>query len=291
VALAQATNDGPASVRVQVQSGSPGWDVVHLGGDECASAEKEGLFEALDYNVIDASGVPDELKGKAWIAMNSASDVLAWRTDKYAGNAPKTWADFWNVEKFPGRRALSNSAQETLEVALLADGVKREDLYPMDIERAFASLRRIKPHVAVWWSSGAQSAQLIKDGEVDMIEIWGSRVANVIKDGAPVAFTYQDGVLTFGCLGIIKGSKNVEAAQKFIAGIVSPEIQARIPEMMGYYGPVNRKAFEFKHFPPEILEKSNTSPVNSAKQVRLNVEWWVENEEKVVEEFRSLLVD
>jgi putative spermidine/putrescine transport system substrate-binding protein len=289
--LRQASHDDLASLRVQVQSGSPGWDVMHLGADECAVAEKEGLFELLDYQQIDASGIPDDGKGNAWVATNSYSSILAWRTDKYGDNPPRNWADFWNVEKFPGRRAISSLPQEVIEIALLADGVKPDELYPLDLERAFASLRKIKPHVAVWWSSGAQSAQLIKDGEVDMIAMYGSRVSGVIKDGAPVAFTYQDGVLGYGCVGIVKGSKNAAAAQKLIAGIVSPELQARIPEMIGYYGPANQKAFEVKTFSPEVLEQSNTSPANVAKQINLKIDWWVDHGAEVREEYRNLLIE
>lgn len=287
--LREETNDGLAGVRVQVQSGAPAWDVVHLGADECAAGGKEGLFENLDYNVIDAKGFNELAHGDTWIATNTYSVVLAWRTDLYKDKQPKDWKDFWDVKNFPGRRSLAALPQEVMEIALMADGVDKSKLYPLDTKRAFASLEKIKGNVAVWWSSGAQSAQLIKDKEVDMIAIYGSRVANVIKDGAPVAITYQDGVLGYGCLAILKGSKNVEAAQKFIAGVVSPKIQARIPEMMPYYGPANSLAFEVKTFPADVLAKSNMSPENIKKQTSLNVNWWRDNENLVREDYSLLM--
>jgi putative spermidine/putrescine transport system substrate-binding protein len=289
VGLSEETHDGLAAVRVQVQSGAPTWDVVHLGADECAVGGKEGLFEALDYKVIDKKGFDALAYGDTWIATNSYSVVLAWRTDVYKDKKPQSWKDLWDVDAFPGRRALSSYPQEMMEIALLADGVDKDKLYPLDTKRALASLEKIKGSVAVWWSSGAQSAQLIKDKEVDIMAIWGSRVASVVKDGAPVEFTYQDAILGYGCLAILKGSKNVEAAQKFIAGVVSPEVQARIPEMMPYYGPTNSLAFEVKKFAPEVLAQSNMSPENIKKQTFLNANWWRDNNELVREDYSLLM--
>lgn len=289
VDLREETHDGLAAVRVQVQSGSPAWDIVHLGADECAVGGKEGLFEKLDYKVIDTKGFDKLAYGDNWIATNSYSVVLAWRTDVYKDKAPSSWKDLWDVKTFPGRRALSSYPQEMMEVALLADGVDKDKLYPLDTKRALSSLEKIKKNVAVWWSSGAQSAQLIKDKEVDMMAIWGSRVANVIKDGAPVEFTYQDAILGYGCLAILKGSKNADAAQKFIAGVVSPEVQARIPELMPYYGPTNSRAFEVKKFAPEVLAKSNMSPENIKKQTFLNANWWRDNDALVREDYSLLM--
>lgn len=290
VNLRQETQDGLAGVRVQVQSGNPGWDVVHLGADECAAGARQGLFEPLDYSVIDAEGVPDSAMGENWIGINSYSTVLAYRTDKYDDNPPRDWGDFWDVEKFPGRRALGATPQETMEIALLADGVQKDELYPLDVGRSIDALSRIQPDIAVWWTSGAQSAQLIADGEVDMIAIWGSRVTGVIENGAPVAFTYQDGILGYGCLAILEGSEHADAAQRFIAKVVSPEIQARIPEIMPYYGPTNEKAFEHTDVPQEVLDRSNTSPENAKKQVGLGVSWWAENAPSVQEEYKMMMV-
>lgn len=291
ITLRQESHDGMAGVRVQVQSGNPGWDIVHMGADQCAVGEKAGIFEPLDYDVIDAAGVPDAAKGNNWIGINSYSVVLAYNTEKYGDTPPQNWADFWNTEDFPGRRSLGVYPQEMMEIALLADGVAKEDLYPLDTDRAFDALARIQPSIDVWWTSGAQSAQLVADGEVDMLAIWGSRVTGVIDNGAPVAFTYEQGILGNGCLAVLKGSDNVEAAQAFIAGVVAPETQARIPEMMPYYGPTNQMAFEVGNFSEEVLAASNTAPDNAEKQVIIDVTWWADNAPMVQEDYKMMMVE
>jgi len=91
------------------------------------------------------------------------------------------------VKKFPGRRALRNHPIATLEAALMADGVAPDKLYPLDVDRAFRKLEEIKPNVTVWWTSGAQSAQLLTTAEVDMVMAWNGRITALTKEGAKVA--------------------------------------------------------------------------------------------------------
>jgi hypothetical protein len=93
-----------------------------------------------------------------------------------------------------------------LEAALLADGVPRDKLYPLDVDRAFKKLEEIKPNITVWWTSGGQSAQLLHDGEVDMTMIWNGRASAVMKDDPDVAFTFNDGILQNTQLCILKNA-------------------------------------------------------------------------------------
>lgn len=290
VTLREESHDGIAGVRVQVQSGNPGWDIVHLGADTCAVGAKEGLFEPLDWSIMDADGINAAAKGDEWVAINAYSVVLAYRTDTYGDNPPKNWVDFWNVDGYPGRRALGVYPQEMMEIGLMGAGVPHDQIYPMDVEASIDSLAKIQPNIDVWWTSGAQSAQLIADGEVDMLAIWGSRVNGVIANGAPVAFTYEDGILGMGCLAILKGSDNVAAAQKFIAKVASPEMQAHIPEKMPYYGPANTDAFKFTKAPQDVIEASNTSPENAPKQLVLDVKWWADHAAETQEEYKMMMV-
>jgi putative spermidine/putrescine transport system substrate-binding protein len=180
ITIKEDTTNGLDDVRLQVTGNAVKWDLTELGADECARGTKEGLFEKLDYSVIDASGIDPKLVHDDWVGITYYSVVLIYRTDVFKENGPKTWADFWNVEKFPGRRALGGAfATETLTVAALADGVPLDKVYPLDIDRALKSLDKIRPHIDAWWTSGAQAMQLIKDGEVDMASIWNGRASTL----------------------------------------------------------------------------------------------------------------
>src|SRR3546814_3337450 len=70
------------------------------------------------------AGSPAQYKNDYGVGTNVYSTVLAYRTDAFEGReAPKSWADFWNVKDFPGRRAIRRHPFDTVEEALLADGV------------------------------------------------------------------------------------------------------------------------------------------------------------------------
>src|SRR5579863_5437837 len=164
-------------------------DVVALDTAAARNLGEQGLLELIDWNqpgmakkqIIASERLP------YWMGVAVYATIQAYRTDKYGNNGPKTWADFWNVQKFPGRRAMRKSPYDTLEEALLADGVTPEKLYPLDMDRAFKKLDQIKQHVTVWWTGGAQATQLLQSGDVDICPVWNGRAQVAIDSGAPVA--------------------------------------------------------------------------------------------------------
>ena len=288
IVIKEDTLTGIADVRAQVRANAVKWDVADLGAASCARGSAEGLFEPLDYSVIKTEGIDKAMVHSDWIGVIYYFTVIAWNTQKYGQNGPQTWAEFWDTKKFPGTRSLSRGAGETFEIALMADGVDPAKLYPLDVERALKSLARIKPSVVAWWASGAQSAQLLKDGEADIVAIWNGRAGAVIKDGAKAAITYNQGIFNADCLIIPKGAKNIALAQKAIALMVSAELQANIPQYIDY-GPVNAGAFATGKIAAEAVAKINSSPENAAKQTFMNFDYWRENLTKLTERMDAFL--
>lgn len=284
----QDTHTYLPGIRLQVQSGNPAWDIVHLGCHLTAAGEKEDLFETITTAGQYPSTIPTEFVSEKWVGTNYYSTVLAYRTDVYGDNPPQTWADFWNTEKFPGRRALSASPQEMLEIALLADGVAKEDVYPIDTDRAFESLRKIKPSVDIWWTTGGQATQLLIDNEVDMIATWTSRVEAALIENAPVDFTFNEGIIASACVAIPKGSQNVEASSEMILQMLQPEVQSNIATELAYYGAINPVAYEAE-ISAEQLALSNASPENAAVQLKSDPRWWSENIGKMNELYQAMI--
>ncbi len=276
ITINEDTLSGLAEIRLQVQSGAVTWDIVELGTSGCVQGAAEGLFEPLDFNVIDVDGLLPSSYDDHWVGVMYYSTVLAWNKDKYGDNPPKNWADFWDVDKFPGSRALYNSADSMLELALMADGVSPDELYPIDIERAFAKMDEIRPNIDVWWTSGAQSAQLIKDGEVDMIALWVSRVIGAINDGANADYTFEQGLIDIGCWTVPKGTPKKELAMRVLNAFTSADKQANLPLHIDY-GPVNAKAYDTGKISPEKQQTLNSAPHNLAVQIAYNPKWWAEN--------------
>lgn len=262
-------------IKTQVESGKVTWDVVDLPTGDCVRGQQEGLFEKIDPALVpNAAQLPATLKDDYSVGYISYSTVLAYRTDAFKGDhVPKTWADFWDTKKYPGQRSLRNLPRPTLEIALLADGVPADKLYPLDVDRAFKKLEQIKPDIATWWTSGGQSAQLISDGEVDMIQAWNGRISAVQAAGAPVAFDYNQGVLETNSLCVLKGTPHKAAAMKFVNEAIDAKLQAALPMIIDY-GPLNPEAFKTGVIPAERASKLPSSPENISRQALLSAQWW-----------------
>ncbi len=265
-------------IKTQGETKQPIWDVVDTPPANCVRGGKEGLIETLDFSKIpNAASMPAAYKTPYSVAYEFYSSVLAYNKATLGDKVPQSWADFWNVEAFPGTRALRNHPHATLEAALIADGVKPADLYPLDVERAFRKLAEIKPFVTVWWTSGGQSAQLLHDGEADMIMAWNGRVSAVMKDSDDIGFTFNEGLLQSTHLCILKNAPNLATATTFLNAAISPPLQANLPMEIDY-GPGNPAAFDVGTIPAERAAELPSAPANAAKQALLSDEWWASPE-------------
>lgn len=279
--VADANADRYPVVKAQVASGKPIWDLFDAAAGYCARGTNEGMFEPLDYSLIpNADAIPKEFRQEYWVGLTSFATVLGYNTDTFGENGPQSWADFWDVEKFPGRRALRNYARPMLEIALLADGVEPKDLYPLDVDRAYEKLAEIKPHIDVWWTSGAESTQLLYDGEVDMLPMWDGRATTVVTEGGAATFSRNQAIMEVTCVAVLKGSANKEAAMKLINGLLDAEGQAKFGE--GWTtGPLNPGFAEF--IDPERLKMLTTAPENVKTAVPLDAQWWASPEGEAAE--------
>ncbi len=289
ITILEDTLTGIAEVRAQVLAGAVTWDIVDLGLADCASAQAEGILEPLDYSIISTEGFDPAAFDTHWAGTIYFSTVLAWNTEVYGDNPPQSWADFWDVENFPGARSLRNNPAGMLELALLADGVPRDELFPLDFDRAFAKMEEIKPHIDVWWTSGAQSAQLLADGEVDMIAMWNGRIDALLDEGLPVDFTFNDGLLSLDCLAIPRGSANKDVAMQALAIMLAPEQAARIPQYINY-GPTTSLAFDLGIITDEQTRISPSAPENIAVQAISSAPFWAENRQAVQERWDTFML-
>ena len=226
--------ENPASlgkIKAMVESGNPTVDMMLLTDGWLAQAKVEGLLEPLDWDAIDPAPIMPGARDDYAIGWSYASAVMAW--DKEA-KAPKNWADFWNAKDFPGKRSLPDDPSIVLPIALLADGVPKDQLYPLDLDRAFKKLAEIRPEVSVWWTSAGQSAQLLIDKEVTYGMTYNGRVY-----GKPtVDFTFNEAYLVLSWWGVPKGTppERKAAAMKFFHETTLPENQAVAMSMIPYSG-------------------------------------------------------
>ena len=208
--------DGPMSgskLRTMVEAGEPIWDTVDVT-DTFLFANEE-LFEDLDFNIVDASELDQAYVHPKGIGCIVWSYNIGYNSEVVGDNIPQNWADVFDVEKFPGKRAFRDRIYPMMEIALMADGVAPEDLYPLDIDRAFAKLDTIKDHV-IWYTSNSVSQQLFVDQEVGVGIILNGRAFDVNKKGAPVNVQWNQNIRSIDYLVIPKGAPNAEVAQHFM---------------------------------------------------------------------------
>jgi len=265
--------------RASITAGAPASDVTDLSGADLGGFIKEGLLQSIDYDLFakeDRDSISPVPAHEKYFPSLFYSLVMGFDTQAYGDEKPQTWADMWNIEKFPGMRTVYNASEgpatgAVFETALMADGVAPADLYPLDIKRAFAALDKIKPNILRYWAAGAEPAQLLVDGAVSIASAWNGRISALKSQGQPVDLSWQQAVLQWDGWAVPVGAKNTENAMKFLAYVAKPEAQARFSEAIEY-GPTNARTFELLSKERAALLPGNPETVKT--QVVQNYEWW-----------------
>jgi putative spermidine/putrescine transport system substrate-binding protein len=272
-------------VRAMVDTKSVSWDLVEVEMPELSRGCDEGMFEELDPAMF---GDPDKFIPGALHPCGAGfyiwSTVLAYDASKLK-TPPTSWVDFWDTHKFPGKRALRKGAKYTLEIALMADGVAPQDVYKLlktreGQDRAFRKLDELKPYIQ-WWEAGAQPPQYLASGDVVMSSAYNGRIASVQQTSA-LKVVWNGGIYDFDAWAIPKGSKNVDAAKRFISLSMKPEHQKTFAENIPY-GPSHKDAIAL--LSPALLEQMPTNPENMANQTRLDVQFWTDFGESLEQRF------
>ncbi|MCP3752555.1 ABC transporter substrate-binding protein [Pseudomonas sp. SBB6] len=281
-------NGEMARIKVMVDTGNVDWDLVQIEGPDLMRGCDEGMYERLDWTRL---GRTEQLIPDA--AQECGSAVLVWSVaiaydrNKLA-QAPTSWADFWDVKKIPGKRGLRKRAVYNLEFALMADGVKVEDVYkvlatPEGVDRAFNKLSELKPYIQ-WWEAGAQPAQWLSAGDVVMTSTYSGRVAVAAQQGSPLALVWPGSLYGMDYWAIIKGSKHVDQAKRLIAFANQPDTQVRYVKEIPY-GPTNTQAAA--ELDPQLASWVPTSRQNLEGALSMNVEFWVDHGDELEERFNA----
>ncbi|HDS1780904.1 TPA: polyamine ABC transporter substrate-binding protein [Pseudomonas putida] len=293
VPFTKATNikvvqDGPTDygkLKAMVESGNVQWDVVDVEADFALRAASEGLLEPLDFNQIKRDKIDPRFVSDHGVGSFFFSFVLGYNEGKLGANKPVDWTALFDTKAYPGKRALYKwPSPGVLELALLADGVAPDKLYPLDLDRAFKKLDTIKQDI-VWWGGGAQSQQLLASGEASLGQFWNGRVYALQQDGAPVGVSWKQNLVMADFLVIPKGSKNKEAAMKFLANASSAEGQAEFANKTAY-APVNVDSVA-------KLDKDlapNLPTAYAQDQVTLDFAYWAKNGQAIAARWNEWLV-
>jgi putative spermidine/putrescine transport system substrate-binding protein len=272
---ATVVQDGPVDygkLRTMVESGKPTWDVVDVTVDFLYSAKDH--FEKIDTSVVDVKRINPK-----YLNENGVGDIV-WsynlgysKTAFKDGKYPQNWADLFDLKKFPGRRMVRDRVAPMLEIALLADGVPADKIYPIDVDRAFKKLDVIKKE-SVFWTTNSQSQQLLVDGEVVMGPLVNGRLYDAVKKGANLGMAWDQHIQSVDYLVIPKNAPNRDVAMALINEMTTKESQAKIANLMAL-APTNPEAFPL--IEEGVKPWLTTNPAYAKMGMLLNENYWQDN--------------
>ena len=298
-------NGGLAQIRAQVDVENVYWDVVDLNVAELVLGCDEGLLTPINVDDLSpgADGTPaadDFVEGtitECGVTKLFFSTTIAYNNARMGDVKPTTVDDFFDLEKFPGRRGMRRIPRVNLEFALMADGVPLDEVYStLDTEagiaRAFRKLDTIKDHI-VWWETGAHPPQLLADGEVVMTTAYNGRIFNAqVLEGQPFVIVWDAQVVDTSGFGIVEGTRNPEAAFRFLDFATKAESMAGLARYIAY-SPTRRSAMPLisTHAEKGVDMRLHmpTTPENAARALHNDWEWWSDNGEEMNERFSTWL--
>jgi putative spermidine/putrescine transport system substrate-binding protein len=278
-------------VKAMIEAGNVTWDVLDVDSAHALAGCDEGLLEQLDY-----SKIGDKSKFLPGTALDCAigsiaySTIIAYDADVYKENPPSTLMDFFDTEKYPGKRALLKKPFGNLEWALVADGVPGDQVYevlstPEGVDRAFKKLDTIKKDL-VWWEAGAQAPELLATGEVVMTSAWNGRIGNAIKEGKNFVIIWDYQEFDWDYWSIPRGTKNIDLAYDFIKFASDPKQMSQQSKYIAY-APTHVDAI--KLVDPTIAPTLPTFPDNMKTAITTDLVFWADNNEELTKRFNAWL--
>lgn len=277
---------GPTNgkIRAMVEAKNVSWDLCDSGVTGLAELATRNLLAPIDYSIVDKAKVEPAFAYEYGVCNYMFSSVMAWDATKI--KATPTLADFFDLKKIPGKRMIRKDSQAMIEMALVADGVPIDKLYPLDVDRAIAKFTTIKDSILTW-DTGAQSQSLLRDGEVSMGWLWHTRATLLKRDtNGKIDWNFTGGVLQPGLWVVPRGNPAGKQAMTAIASMQDPASQVRLLAALGN-GPANPQAAAL--VPAELRPIDPGYPSNAAVQSRISADWYRENHGKTFKRFLDFL--
>lgn len=279
VKITEAAGYNFANLKVMIQSGNVEADIVDLSADSVNALAKDKLLEPIDWSAVPESckaGIPADMRHPYAFPTIQWAMVMAYNTKTYP-NGPKSWADFWNVKDFPGKRGSIGATRPPVEQAAMAINGDIASLYPFDIDKSFGKIAELGNNL-VFSDGYAKVTQFLADGEVDMVVIPNGRLVPLIADGKPVAINWNQHLRYPNFFVIPKGAPHAAEAHKFLNWLCEPERLASLAKPTNY-GPINTDAYKF--IDKDVAPLLPGNPATAALGRVADTQWLGDNRQAV----------
>lgn len=274
------------AIKAMVESGKVVWDCTDGDAFYLPILGKQDLIQKYDYTKVDKAKVRPEFVYEYGCAAYMYSTVNGYNAEKTGGRVPNGYKDYLNFKDFPGKRAMYKWLPGSLEAVLLGSGVEPDKLYPLDVEKAFDLIREHKDEFLLW-GGGAASQQLFRDGEVVMGNIWNTRASVLDRDsGGKLTWTWDHGIIAPGVINVLVKNPAGPTVFDFLASTQKPERQIEWLKLLGN-GPANPAASAM--LSPDLQKIDCGYEPNYKRQIKMNIEWYAENYDRVQNDFLDLM--
>ncbi|WGF87910.1 extracellular solute-binding protein [Marinivivus vitaminiproducens] len=268
------TGPSEGKIKAMVEANAAAWDVGDADVGSAILLGNEGFLRPVDYTVVDRNQILPGMAVECGFANYLYSFVLGYDTTEFGDNPPTSWADFFNLDDFPGPRAMRKEVLAQIEIALMGAGVPKDEIYPITPDKeklAFEMIGKIKDDT-IFWSSGAESQQFMRQQEVVMGVFWNTRL-KVIHEETEGAWdwTWNQGMVSPGGWIVPKGNPAGDAIWPFLASTLIPERQVKLFELFAN-APSNPAAAAL--VPAELKKFNATDPDNYALQLPTDDAWY-----------------
>ena len=306
----ESAPEAVAKLRSMNEAGNITWDLIDVEAADGIRLCDEGLVKNIDFDAMLAPA-PDGTSARAdfgdtvvadcFIPQIAFSTTIGYRTDQLPeGTEPPAGAcALFDLETYPGRRALNKRPIVNLEWALLCDGVPYEEVYAaLETEegqaRAFAKLDTIKKDT-IWWSSGAEAIQLLADGEVFMGSAYNGRLFSAIAEQSqPLAIAWDHQVLELDGW-VVPAGLPAEREKAVMDYLFFATDSQRLADQAKYipYAPARKSSVALvgKHaeLDVEMAPHMPTNPANGAHKYINNYNWWGDHRDDLDAKFQAWL--
>ena len=304
----ESSNEAVAKLRAMTEAGNVTWDLVDVVAADAMRLCDEGLAMEIDPDT-DLAAAPDGtsasddfgdlLVSDCFIPQIVYSTTFGYRTDLVGDTPPSDVCAVFDLETYPGKRSLEKRPLNNLEWALVCDGVPADKVYEVlateeGQAQALAKLDTIKDEV-IWWSAGADTPQLLADGEVVMGSTYNGRLFSLIEEQKqPVAMLWDYQVFDLDGWIVPAGLPEDRKARVMDFLKFATDTQ-RLADQAKYisYGPARASSAPLvgKHeeLGIDMAPHMPTDPANSETAVLYNFEFWADYRDDLDAKFQAWL--
>ena len=297
-----------AKLRAMNEAGNITWDVVDVVAADAIRLCDEGLALRIDHDrqlAAAPDGTPaskdfgDLIVSECYIPNIVYSTTFGYRTDLVGNTPPDDICDVFDLATYPGKRALEKRPINNMEWALLCDGVAKSDVYDVlateaGQNRALAKLDTIKDSV-IWWTAGADTPQLLADGEVVMGSTYNGRLFSVIEEQKqPVAMLWDAQVFDLDGW-IIPAGLSAERTQRALDYLYFATDTQRLADQAKWisYGPARMSSAplvgQHAELGIDMAPHMPTAPENAQNIFVYNYEFWADFRDDIDAKFQAWL--